>query len=191
MKKIIFLLLAVCVIGPVSAQTSAFGVKAGINTASVFAPEVDVNGRTGFVGGFFYALEGKKVGFQAEMLYSMQGFKQENERYITEIAKLNYLDIPLICKFYPVHFFSVDFGFQTSVLLNTGKLKQDTKYGHTDDLPGMRSVNHALVLGLTFRLWEHFDLSARYNLGMSDLENKKEGSMVRSRVGQFTVGYRF
>jgi hypothetical protein len=55
----------------------------------------------------------------------------------------------------------------------------------------MRSVNKSLVLGVTFRLGEHFDLSARYNLGISDRQNKVAGEMVRSRVARFTVGYRF
>lgn len=193
MKKFLLLFGALLVFHSAVAQGGAFGVKAGINYSGAFGSGVDVDPKTGFVGGIYGLLEGRRIGLQAELLYSRQGFKDKTEpEGHTRNYMLNYLEIPLIVKIYPFRWISIDAGYQTAILLDTGREK--IKIGsrrEKSDMQNMRSINNSVVLGLSFRLGRKVDLSARYLLGISDLQNKDEGDMLRSRAGQFTLGYRF
>ena len=192
-----FLLLSLLLLLSVSAaaQKGTVGVKAGLNYSTAhFANVEGVDEKAGIVAGVFAEAGKREVRFQLEILYSREGFKTMDEDLFDINVRLNYINIPLMVKVYPVKWLSLDVGYQAGILWNAVAHKTSSYLGNVPentDVPGMRSVNNSLLLGITFRLGEKVDLSARYNLGISDLANKKEGDMFRSRVGQFTLGYRF
>lgn len=197
MKKITIFLLFMAAAFPALAQDADFGIKAGTNFSTAYAPVLEgIDTKAGLVAGVFGEFRVKRIGFQAEVLYSREGYSYTSDGssyYYEARASLNYLDFPLLIKVYPAEWFSLDLGYQAGVLWDTAI---HPKKNYSSDLmetrvSGVRSVNNSVVLGITFRFGRHVDLSARYNLGISDLENKLEGEMIRSRVGQLTLGYRF
>jgi hypothetical protein len=200
MKSVMIFLLCMASALPTLAQNGVsadFGIKAGMNRATVYAVgQEGIGSKPGLTGGVFGELRIKKFALQAEILYSREGYRFQSVDAISfyeRVASLNYLNFPLLVKVYPLQWLSLDLGYQTGVLWNT-KVRNALDYSpptQITELENMRSVNNSLVLGATFRLGEHIDLSARYNLGISDLQNKVEGEMLRSRVAQFTIGYRF
>lgn len=200
MKKTVILLLCAVSALPALAQRgieSTFGVKAGANYSTVYAAGLDgVDGKIAPVAGVFGEFRIKKIGLQAELLYSREGYRTTHtatEPNYDLSASLNYLTIPVLIKAYANEQLSFDLGYQTGVLWNTAVRYPDDNApdGAGDELANMRSVNGSLLFGATYRIGDHFDVSARYLLGVSDLENKLSGEMLRSRVGQLTVGYRF
>ena len=76
--------------------------------------------RTSFHAGFTYEkMISDKVALQPEMLYSAEGGKSGK----TTLA-LNYLNIPILAKFYLTDGFNLQTGLQLGFLLNA-KLKSD------------------------------------------------------------------
>lgn len=197
MRRLFAVVVCALFVLPVMAQRGSVGVKTGINLSTVHfagASDAEVDSKAGWVIGVFGELKkpGRGVGLQAEILYSREGYETEYDYHDVKM-RLNYINIPILVKIYPVEFLSFDLGYQAGILWNAVEHTKRPRGtgGENEDIAGIRSVNNSLVLGLTFRLGSHVDLSARYNLGLSDLENKQEGDMIRSRVGQFTLGYRF
>lgn len=198
MKRLFTVVVCVLFALPGMAQQGGIGIKAGVNLSTVHfagADDAEVDSKAGLVVGVFGELKkpGRGVGLQAEILYSREGFKTKTNYHDVKM-RLNYIDIPILIKFYPASFFSLDLGYQAGILWNSIAYTKGARGAGTEekeDIAGIRSVNNSLVLGITLRLGDHVDLSARYNVGLSDLENKQEGDMMRSRVGQFTLGYRF
>jgi hypothetical protein len=89
-----------CTAGTAMAQPAVFGVKAGINLATVtFDPEPDedvLDRRTGFVGGLFVVVPASdRLGFQGEVLFSQKGASEDGGA--GDLA-LDYLEVPLLLR---------------------------------------------------------------------------------------------
>src|SRR5574343_1308123 len=112
MKKIFIAIVALVGFGSLQAQNVKYGLKGGLNVANI-----NVSGAASpsmssvvnlHIGAFAEFSINKKVAFQPELLYSMQGskFSQivniEGTNYDTDnTLKLSYINIPLMFKYYP------------------------------------------------------------------------------------------
>src|SRR5690606_6511134 len=130
MKKTVLLLLFVTMAAFTSnAQEIKFGAKAGLNISNQTGDIENTKSLIGFhIGGFAEIKFTEKFAFQPELLYSLQGAKYDfSEEDFTEEStlKLNYLNIPLMFKYYATESLFVEAGPQIGLLLSA---KEDYKY---------------------------------------------------------------
>lgn len=188
MKKLFLtLVLAVAFVFSTNAQVS-FGAKAGVNFATLTGDVSNFNTRTSFVlGGMAEIQISEKFSFQPELLYSGQGTKS-TEDGLDVTWKLDYLNIPLMAKYYLAENFSLEVGPQLGILLSS---KADAG-GQSVDMKDMtESIDFGANFGLGYKLDNGFNFGARYNLGLSNIAKDSGDAKVKNGVFQITVGYFF
>lgn len=184
MKKITLLLAAVFTISFVNAQNKkdmSFGIKAGLNIATV--THVD-NSKTltGFQGGVFGEfMISNKFAIQPEILYSGQGVKSGGMD-----LKLDYINIPVLAKYYLADSFSLELGPQIGFLVSADLEGEDVK-----DL--FKTTDVAIDFGANYDFTPNFMLGIRYDLGLLRLQDSLDPGESESKnsVFQISVGYKF
>ncbi len=183
MKKIL-LLAVVTVLGftDVNAQEIQFGIKGGLNLASVSGDNTeDIDVVTSFNFGILSEIPvSDKFSFQPELMYSGQGYSF-NEKTIA----LSYLNLPLMGKYYLTKGFSVEAGPQIGYLFNAENEETDVK-------DSFNSFDFGVNFGLGYKLDNGLNFGARYNLGLTDINNLDNSSNKnKNGVFQLSVGYFF
>src|SRR6476620_11456259 len=115
MKRIFLVAIAVMAFGFTNAQQTRFGIKGGLNVSTVVGGDVDnTKSLVGFhVGGLAEIHVVEKFFIQPELLYSTQGTKIDGPFGTDGDVKLNYLNIPVLAKYYFIeNKFSVEAGPQ-------------------------------------------------------------------------------
>lgn len=168
MKKIIIAAIAVMAFGVTNAQQTRFGIKGGLNLSTVVGGDVE-NAKTlvGFhVGGFAEIHVVEKFYIQPELLFSAQGAKAKGGFGNDANVKLNYLNIPVLAKYYIVDKkFSVEAGPQLGVLLSAKVEDEDIK-----DIT--RSVDLGFNIGAGYSFTDNLSIGLRYTIGLSPLSDK-------------------
>lgn len=180
MKKIGILLIILFATMNVSAQGLDFGVKAGVNFSSI-RDASGLDNRTGFVAGFF--LGGKfndKIGAQADLLYSQQGAE-----FALGDFNLDYLNIPIVLKYYLTDNFNLQVGPQFGVVIND---EAQTVVGETINDISTNNFDLSAVLGLGVDIPFGLRLEGRYNFGLNDVSKDADG---KNSVVTLSVGYSF
>jgi len=167
MKRIILSAIAVMAFGFTNAQQTRFGVKGGLNVSTVVGGDVEnTKSLVGFhVGGFAEINVVKKFFIQPELLFSTQGTKVDGPGGFDYDFKLNYLNIPVLAKYYITDQFSVEAGPQLGVLLSA-------KAEDTDIKDSTRSVDFGFNLGAGYNFTENFGAGIRYTIGLSPLSDE-------------------
>jgi hypothetical protein len=183
MKKIL-LLAVVTVLGftNVNAQKIKFGVKGGLNFANISGDNTkDIDLVTSFNFGVVSEIPiSEKFSFQPELMYSGQGYS-----FNDNTVALSYLNIPLMGKYYVTKGLSVEAGPQIGFLLGAKNEKTDVK-------DSFNTFDFGVNFGLGYKLDNGLNFGARYNLGLTDINNV-EGSSIKNKNGvfQLSVGYFF
>src|SRR6187431_1598361 len=181
MKKIL-LLAVVTVLGftNVNAQEIKFGAKGGLNFASISGDNTKGTDLvTAFNFGFLSEIPiSDKFSFQPELMYSGQGYSFSNNT-----IALSYLNMPLMGKYYLTKGLSVEAGPQIGFLLSAKNEKTDVK-------DSFNTFDFGVNFGLGYKLDNGLNFGARYNLGLTDINNL-EGSSSKNKNGvfQISVGY--
>lgn len=169
------LFMGITAINAQSDNKPSFGIKGGLNLAKL--KNSDGKNKHGMtVGGFVEFKISDKFSIQPEVLYSRQGVKIGSEK-----IKLNYINLPVVAKFYPVKGLSIEAGNQLGYLLNTkgGNLAKSD----------YRKVDLSAVMGLGYQITNNLEIGARYNLGLRDIT--KTAGKTKNSVFQFSLAYRF
>lgn len=197
MKKMFFAAIAVVGFSAVgmAQQQVKFGPKAGVNFANLSGMD-NSEMLTGFhVGAVAEIKFNDKFSVQPEVVYSAQGVKHKGSG---EGKQHNdYINVPIMAKYYIVDGFSVEAGPQVGFLM-----KSEAKGGNTtvDTKDFYKSVDFGLGLGLSYDLPMGFFVNARYNLGLSkaneDFKSEIGGVTIETKdlknnVIQVGVGYKF
>lgn len=185
MKKIILTAAAVLALSFANAQDVKFGVKGGLNIASITNSD-NANSLTGFHVGFFAELNvSEKFTLQPEVLYSIQGAKDSG---IT--LNLGYINLPIMAKYYVAKDFSLEFGPQIGFLISA-KAKVDGESGNVKDL--LKSTDFGLNLGAAYDISKNMTVGLRYNLGLSQVQKDLDPGEPASKNSVFSVsiGYKF
>ncbi|CAM1372675.1 porin family protein [Tenacibaculum xiamenense] len=178
------------------AQEVQFGAKAGLNIASINGGNLqDLSSRTSFhFGGVAEIQITDKFSVQPEILYSAQGakFKASEGLIETNVTwKLDYLNIPVMAKYYLADDFSLEAGPQIGFLLSS---KADVELNDAsveqDINDVVKSTDFGLNFGLGYKLDNGLNFGARYNLGLSNML-KESSESSKNGVFQFSVGYNF
>jgi len=213
MKKILLIILATAGIAFVQAQENVqFGLKSGLNFASLngdSSDEINLDPRIGFhIGGFVEIPVSEKFSFQPELLYSTQGAKLKDtddfgaglgDVEIDGVFKLDYINIPLMAKFYAAEGFSIEAGPQIGFLVSSESETDATfNNGQTisnkEDLKEFTSsIDFGINLGIGYKLESGLNFGARYNLGLSNVNDGDGSGGVKDRNGvfQISIGYLF
>jgi len=206
MKKLL-LCAAIAVFGlwNVNAQEVKFGVKAGLNLASISGDDTeDFDGRTSFhFGGVAEIKITDKFSFQPELLYSAQGANSTYEDQFEKeevTLKLDYINLPLMAKYYVAEGFSIEAGPQIGFLMNSevdydyiDKESPEFNESGTEDLKDVtKGIDFGLNIGLGYKMNTGLNFGARYNLGLSNINDDPDYSgKNQNSVIQVSVGYMF
>ena len=177
MKKTLLTLSFVFISVAAFSQASAsIGIKAGANFANtnISGSESITSLHAGAYGLFKFA----SLGVQPEVLFSKQGssFTGGSE------VNLDYVNIPVMVKFYLPAGLNLQAGPQFGVLLNA-----EDENG-VDLKNGLKSSDLSAALGAGWDAPFGLQFTARYVFGLSDI-NDGIGTEVKNKTFQLSVGY--
>lgn len=195
MKKILMIVAVMALVATTASAQTTFGVKAGVNFASVTGDDGEgLDGRTSMVfGGFAKFQLTEKFAFRPELLYSMQGASGSEEEEGVNVdltVKLDYLNIPLMAKYYVSEGFSLQAGPQIGFNLSAKEKYEAMGIDVENDIEDIKGVDFGLNFGAGYELENGLGFDARYNLGLSNIGDW-EGADGKNGVFQITVGYAF
>lgn len=191
MKKIILSAIAIMAFAFSNAQETRFGIKGGLNISSFAGGNYyDANSLVGFqVGGFAEIKVIERLAIQPELLFSTQGAKLEfgNTDFDT---KLNYINVPVLAKFYVTKQFTVEAGPQLGFLVSAKSEGEDVK-------DGFKSVDTGFNFGVGYNFTDNFSVGARYTVGLSNIADNDADTWdeyydsPKNSVFAITAAYKF
>jgi len=188
MKRLLFVFSALFISTGVFAQSFEWGAKAGLNLSSVTNSD-NAKMRPGLHFGVFgeYGVN-DFFGIQGELLYSMMGAKTKMLG-VTSTYKTDYITLPVLAKIYLMTNFSLDIGPQFGYMVS-GDLKLSN--GSNPGIDLYKNIDNkfdlSVGIGLSYKLPYNLGVSARYNLGLTEIN---EGADPKNGVIQLGVSYRF
>jgi hypothetical protein len=191
------LLVALLIVGAnqlASAQAQvAVGIKGGLNFANVDVSQsagANYDNRTGYHAGAFALFKFGFIGIQPELIFSKQGAK-----YTISTADYNanydYINIPVMAKFYLPLGLNLQAGPQFG-FLSKAQIEQTVSGTKTtaDVKDQAKNTDIAIGLGAGWDLPFGLTVDARYNLGVSKINDTSGSGDVKNRVFQVSVGYK-
>jgi len=185
MKKLFCLVTATIVLLLVgTAQETHFGIKAGVNVASVEVSNgADYDGKAGLhAGGLAHIHITRHFALQPEIVYSMQGGKVNDFK-----LKLNYINIPLLAQYMTLDGFRLQTGPQLGLLVSA---KTETGNVEINRKDVYSSTDFSWVFGAGYLFPQGIGIDARYNLGISNIIDDN-GAEAHNRVFQVGLFYQF
>ncbi len=170
------------------AQGLSFGVKGGVNYATLSGDDVeDAEWKLGFAAGAVAAFDVMDMlVIQPEVLYSMKGAESEGESF-----DLTYIDIPVLLKYaIPMEGMvapNLFVGPLLGILLSADAAGEDVK----DQL---KSMDYGVVFGagVDFDLGTgKVTIDARYNLGLASIDDSGADWDIKNSGMSAYVGYLF
>ena len=175
------------------AQELSVGPKVGYNNATLsgknFQDFHDNNSLNGFHVGLFAELRFNKFAIQPEVYYSSEGGKWkmfENDRVVDHDFNLNYVQVPLMFKYYLTNGLAIEAGPQAGFLTSSKMQLSDLD----PDSPKFNDFEFSLNVGLSLNLPLNLMVSARYNAGLTNVVDHPDVDW-KNRVMQLSLGYRF
>ncbi|SHG85478.1 porin family protein [Flavobacterium defluvii] len=191
MKKVILTTIAVLAFGFANAQQTRFGVKGGLNITN-FSGDNDSNALIGFqVGGFAEIKVIERLSIQPELLFSAQGASFDAIGNNNDIDyRLNYINIPVLAKFYITKQFSVEGGPQLGFLVSAKRDGNDVKDAY-------KSTDLGFNFGAGYNFTDNFSVGIRYTVGLSNVRDYDTDNIddyidsPKNSVLALTAAYRF
>lgn len=184
MKKLLIVMITLGLTSQGFAQGIDFGIKAGVNFSSI-SDATGLDNRTGFVAGVFAGGKlGDKLGIQADLLYSQQGAEFSGGEF-----NLDYVNVPIVLKYFVTNVIHVHGGPQFGVLVNDNV----TVLGEVINDIGTKDFDLSGVVGVGLDLPMGIRLDGRYNFGLSDVldDPELEENNGKNSVITLSVGYSF
>ncbi|ARV07021.1 hypothetical protein BTO04_10120 [Polaribacter sp. SA4-10] len=166
------------------------GIKGGYNVSSVsFDGTSETERLHGFhLGIYVESYIGKYISVQPEILYSQQGYKMIDEDG-TFTQKLDYLNVPLMLKLYPMKSFFLEAGPQVGFSISHKETyDSDFIFGDTSRELEPNNFDWGVNLGAGFKSDAGFTLAARYHIGQNDIYDEDK---PKNRLWQISVGFEF
>ncbi len=174
------------------AQNVTFGAKAGVNFATLNGDDAeDADSRTSFhIGATAEFSLSDTFSIQPELLYSGQGFTESGTNY-EGTGKMDYLNLPIMAKFYVAEGLSLEVGPQVGFLLSAkGEIKDDGETEEYDFKDNVKSVDFGANFGVGYKLDSGINFGFRYNLGLMSVA-EEDSDDLKNSVLQLSVGYNF
>ncbi len=169
MKLFMFIVFVIGLVGPSQAQDFKFGLKGGVNFATLNGDAVfdSFDGRTGYHIGAVAQLGLGGFAIQPEIVYSAQGIEDTN---------IDYLNIPILAKLKFAKILSLEAGPQFGLTANG-----------SSDLDDLDSFDISAALGASVEFSKFF-VQLRYNFGLTDAIKNVD---AKNAVFQVSAGYYF
>ncbi|MEM7107402.1 MAG: porin family protein [Bacteroidota bacterium] len=175
------------------------GLKGGLNFANVDT-NIDTDSRTGFHAGAFATIKIAKFAIQPELIYSAQGSEFQFDDFESAKSNFNYLNIPVMFKLYLIGGLNLQAGPQFGFLL--GANSEDdllesaiNEISNAEDISDLKDAykgsDVSVGLGVGLDLPFGLTADARYNLGLSEIDDNEAVQATKNQVFQLSVGYRF
>lgn len=177
----------------------SFGVKGGVNFATITGDDFDSpDSRTSFhVGALAEFPVAEIFSVQVEALYSGQGFESDIDGDLFggdgKIEyQLDYINVPVLAKFYLIEGLSIEagpqFSFKVNEEIDINPNGDDGDFPLDDTDYEAKDFEFGIAAGLTFQTDMGLFATGRYNLGVTDII---EDSDARNSVFQIGIGYKF
>ncbi|MDB5205865.1 MAG: PorT family protein [Flavisolibacter sp.] len=171
MKKISFILSVILIGYASNAQVMHFGLKGGLNMASLANNENNsIDNRIAYHAGLFANIPvSPQIAIQPEAVYSSQGAKYPfgNEKLN---LNLNYVNIPVMVQAMVGKGFYGEAGPQLGFLTSVSDKINDTELGAVEK-DDFKSTDISLGVGLGFKGASGFGINTRYNFGLTNINN--------------------
>ncbi len=166
----------------VKAQDFKFGAKAGVNFATDTGNgeyDTGATARAGIhLGGVAQLAINEKVAVQGELLYSMQGFKDE----VTH--KLDYINFPIIIDYFVIEGLGIQAGPQFGFKINDSFVD-----GNDSGSLDAKGFDLGVVFGAQYEFPKGLFFQGRYQIGLTDFIDYNKPS--KNAVLSLSVGYFF
>ncbi len=183
MKKLIVVALTLFVGITAFSQELDLGVKAGVNFANISEAN-NLSNKTGFQAGVFAGVKfGDKIGIQADVLYSQQGAEFDYGKF-----DLNYVNVPIVLKYYLVQGLNVQAGPQFGFILDDNIYVDSLGTNSINANAEKSDVSGVVGAGYDFPFGVRLD--ARYNFGLTDV-SKDDNFKGKNNVFSVALGYSF
>ena len=204
MKKIV--IAFVCMVmaaGVAMAQPEksfTFGPKIGVDYTHFWGKNCEHGGQLNYQGGvFFEYVVANRFAIAPEVVFAAQGGKYKNEMFgikHTFTEHVNYINVPVMLKYYVTPSLSIDFGPQVGFNIYskfTDELDDGTHKGKTvtDQKDATKSVDFGVALGLTYDIAKDVFVQGRYTMGMTSVFKTGEYNEAKNGNAQIAIGYRF
>ncbi len=178
-------LLVMLSIGAAVAQAAvSLGVKGGLNFANVNAdsPGTAFASRTGYHLGAFLSAKFAKLAIQPEIVYSQQGMNFTINGGSSVDQNFSYVNIPIILKLYLVGGLNLQAGPQFGFLTSAARGGVDVKSLY-------KSSDFSVALGAGLDI-SNITIDARYNMGISEINDEAGSDAVKNQVFQLSLGFK-
>lgn len=194
--KRIYITIALMVLGTISIKAQELkdrataGIKGGYNLSSVsFDGSSETEKLHGFHIGFYgESFIGNYFSVQPEILYSQQGYKIVDDNG-TFTQKLEYINVPVMFKLYPVNSFFLEAGPQIGFSISH-KETFDAGFALYDTSQEFEPSNFdwGVNFGAGFKSDAGISLGVRYHIGQSDIYDEDK---PKNRVWHIYLGFDF
>ncbi len=167
-----------------NAQGPSFGLKGGLNYATLYSDEVeDKNARLGFHVGVFGRTDAEQpIGLQVEALYSTRGATFNYDGFIIDQEfemKTDYIDVPVMLSIRVAEVLEVQAGGYVGFLMNARvNTSGDLGNGQEElDRDNFTSMDYGVLIGVAVNAGP-VQIGARYNLGLAELADSDAARLV-------------
>ena len=188
-----------------------YGFKGGVNLSSISGDGDKVSNydtkASMNIGGYGLYKILPKLGIQAELLYSEQGFSErfDSEEVdideIKSLTRMQYINLPVLVSYNLIEQLWMEGGVQVGYLVDaeeereersinneSGQLDSATKT--IDQTSRYESLELGLLGGLRYKLSQNFMIQARYEKSINDVDKELAGDQF-NEVWSFSIGFLF
>ncbi|TMI62943.1 MAG: PorT family protein [Bacteroidetes bacterium] len=164
------------------------GIKAGVNIANIHVEGEDDNNeydsRTGFhIGGLAHIHLSDHFAVQPEIVYSTEGAEATGVK-----LKRDYINVPVLVQYMINDGFRLQTGPQVGFLVSAKNEIGDTEVDVKDNV---NTVGFAWSFGASYLTKIGVGFDARYNLGITNINENNSIPESRNRVWQIGAFYQF
>lgn len=166
MKKILSIIsLSLIFSAGAMAQNFGFGVKAGINGSDFRSSDDNFEMKVGYLLGVYGNIRlSERVGFQPELVYSLQGAASEDYD-----INLNYLNIPMMFKIYVTPAVNLQLGPYIGFIVDKSLASDIDDLDEDDFEDSFEGLDLGLAGGINFEAKRGFNVGLRYVYGFGDV----------------------
>jgi len=205
MKKLLFIVILICVSLTINAQVFKVGAIAGLSGSQVEGDGYGGYNKLGFIlGGFTNVSISEKFSTQLEMYYINKGSQKNPNTSQGDVDEfhlnINYIEMPLAIR-YHYKSFLFETGVYYSVFLN---YTMSDEFGTRDDQPfPFKSFDFGAFVGFHYKLNDHFSCNLRSKnsvLPIRDFQNLDQQIGILNQLFNrgwynldlnFTLSYQF
>ena len=197
MKKV-FILIAAAIVSMSAMAQVQFGGKVGFDMTNFWGPDVDHGMKPGYQVGLMMEYKfNPHFAIAPEVVFAAQGGKSKAfaldlfDITTTEIKyNANYINVPLMFKYYVAPSFSIDLGPQVGFNVYS-KIAAKGYDKSVDFKDGTKAIDFGVGLGATYNLTENAFVQARYTMGLTKAlkdnavlgENKAKNGNIQIAFG--------